>query len=142
MKVKYLFITVLSFNCLLFSQLPCPLISGTIPTPKRNCFNVSDETLYTIKSENHKVVCISEGMVSSILSHSDNTKTLIIRNNDDLYVYSNLDVILFKSKDKIEKNQLIGYATQDKDEEKYILQFQFWKKAESSKVDLNCSKSY
>ncbi|MBO6184624.1 MAG: peptidoglycan DD-metalloendopeptidase family protein [Chryseobacterium sp.] len=142
MIVKYLFITVLFFNCLLFSQLPCPLVFGTITTPKRSFFNVPDETLYTIKSENQKVVCLSEGIVSNILYHSDNTKTLIIRNNDDFYVYSNLDVILFKSKDKIEKNQLIGYAIRDKDDEKYVLQFQFWKKTESIKADLNCAKSY
>lgn len=132
----------LSINCFVFSQLPCPLQSGEIIPPILRCWGGRDESMNLIKSDNNQVISLEGGNVSSILTHSDNTKTLIIRNNDDFYTYSNLDKILVNLKDQIQKDQIIALASWQEDEENYQLIFQSWKRTQLLKVTLACTKPH
>lgn len=145
MKIRIVIILILSVNCLTYSQLPCPLKSGTFISskPKLNFrpYEHPDETGDRIRSENNQVFSLSEGKVVNILLHSDNSKTLFVRTVDDyFYIYSNLDKVFFKPQDKIEKDTLLGVALFDEDEKKYLVEFQYWKKTERLKVELNCKK--
>ncbi|MCX8523742.1 M23 family metallopeptidase [Chryseobacterium formosus] len=141
MKIRFLFLMVL-FTNFLFSQLPCPLKTGEIiPSILRCLGSGDDKSLNRIKSDNNQVFSLSEGKVVNILLHSDNSKTLLVRTVDDyFYTYSNLDKVFFKPQDKIEKDALLGFALFDEDEKKYLVEFQYWKKTERLKVELNCKK--
>lgn len=143
MKIRFLFLMVL-FTNFLFSQLPCPLKTGEIIPSMLRCLGSGDDkSLNRIKSDNNQVFSLSEGKVVNILLHSDNSKTLLVRTVDDyFYTYSNLDKVFFKPQDKIEKDALLGLALFDEDEKKYLVEFQYWKKTERLKVELNCKKPY
>jgi hypothetical protein len=140
MKIRFLFILALLANSL-FSQLPCPLKAGEIILPKFRVMGGNDESLNKIKSNNNQVFSLSEGKIVNVLSHDDNSKTLIVRTVDDyFYIYSNLDKIFFKIQDKIERGNLLGLALFDKEEQNYSVQFEYWKKTDPLKVELKCKK--
>ena len=147
MKIRFLITVFLSVNCFMFSQLPCPLQSGikkiSIP-PESGLFRgcIPDRTKNRISSESNKVISLSDGKVSSILVHRDNTKSLLIRSdNDHFFIYSNLDKIFFNTKDKVEKDQILGTALPDvENEANFLLDFEFWIKTEPIEVVLNCKK--
>jgi hypothetical protein len=98
-----------------------------------------DETRNRIQSKNNQVISVSNGKVVKIIQ-SDSGYSIIVKNgNDNFLVYSNLSNTLFKVNDIVEKDQLIGLANYDEYYASYIMDFQFWRKDESVKVDLKCS---
>lgn len=144
MKIRIVIILILSVNCLTYSQLPCPLKSGTFillkPKPNFRPYEHPDETRNRIRSENNQVISISNGKVVKIIK-SDSDYSLIIRNDKgNFFIYSNLSETVFKINDTVEKNQLLGLANYDEYYASYVMDFQFWKKDESVKVDLKCTK--
>ncbi|WP_267279965.1 peptidoglycan DD-metalloendopeptidase family protein [Chryseobacterium luquanense] len=131
-------------NCLIFSQLPCPLKSGTFillkPKPNFRPYEHPDETRDRISAENSQVISISNGKVVKIIK-SDSDYSLILKNDmENFFIYSNLSKTELKVNDTIEKDQLLGLANYDEYYASYIMDFQFWKKDQSIKVDLKCIK--
>jgi hypothetical protein len=147
MKIRFLIPALLSVNCCMFSQLPCPLQSGINKHPissEGHIYCFPDYTINNISSQNNQVISLSDGKVSNILVHKDHSQSIIIRSdNNEFFVYSNLDKTLFKVTDNVEKNQVLGFALSDEEnKEKYLLNFQLWKGTEPIRVDLNCKKPY
>ena len=144
MKAKFLFALFLLINGWVLSQYRCPLNSGTIalfkPRPNFSLYGHPDETRDRIQSKNNQVINVSKGKVVKIIQ-SDSDYSIIIRNDkDDFFIYSNLSKTVLKVNDTVEKDQLLGLANYDEYYASYVLDFQFWKKDESIKIDLNCTK--
>lgn len=139
MRTRFLIIVMISY-CI-FSHAQCPLANGLILTPKQisltACF---DETIYKIQSKSDKVLSISDGVVSKILNQHIGYTVIVRRKNDDFFIYLNLDRVFFKVNDTIRKDQMIALASQKENDKDYLLEFQFWKKTQPFKVDLNCTK--
>ncbi|WP_265429027.1 peptidoglycan DD-metalloendopeptidase family protein [Chryseobacterium sp. YIM B08800] len=141
MKIRILIVLFLHINCWMFSQYSCPLNSGRIILNKPNFYGHQDETNNRIKSESNQVISISNGKVAKIIK-SDSDYSLIIKNDtNNFFIYSNLSKTMLKENDTVEKSQILGLANYDEYYASYLLGFQFWKKDESIKVDLECTKS-
>ncbi|MBW8523207.1 M23 family metallopeptidase [Chryseobacterium chendengshani] len=143
MKTKLLMIIFSFLNCWVFSQYRCPMNSGTIilfqPKPDFHPYDHPDETRDRIQSKNNQVISVSSGKVIKIIQSDSDYSIIIKSSSDNFFVYSNLSNTLFKENDSVEKDQLLGLAIYDKYYASYVMDFQFWKKDESVKVDLKCS---
>lgn len=143
MKTKLLIIIFLFLNCWFFSQYPCPMNVGTIilfqPKPEFHPYGHPDETRDRIQSKNNQVISISKGKVVKIIQSDSDYSIIVKSGNDDFFVYSNLSNTFFKMNDTVEKYQLLGSANYDEFYTSYVIDFQFWKKGESFKVDLKCT---
>lgn len=138
MKFKFLAVIFLLMNCLIYSQYRCPLNSGEIVPIKQRFYVHVDESIIKIKSKSDDVFSISNGKVIKIIN-SDLDYSIIIKDDHHYFVYSNISKTNLLMNDKVKKNQLIAHAIKDKNEY-YLLQFQFWEKAEPKIVDLKCGK--
>ena len=143
MKIKLSIIIFLFLNCWALSQYRCPMNLGTIilfkAKPDFRPYGNPDETMDRIQSKNNQVISVSSGKVVKIIQ-SDSDYSIIVKiGNDDFFVYSNLSNTFFKVNDKVEKDQLLGSANYDEFYTSYVIDFQFWKKGESFKVDLKCT---
>lgn len=141
MKIRILIALFLHINCWFFSQYRCPLNSGRIILNKMNLYGHQDETKNRIKSDSNQVISVSNGEVVKIIK-SDSDYSLIIRNDkNNFFIYSNLSKTMLKENNKVDKDQSLGFANYDEYYASYVIDFQFWKKDESVKVDLKCTKS-
>lgn len=141
MKIRILIALFLHINCWFFSQYRCPLNSGRIILSKMSLYGHQDETKNRIKSDSNQVISVSNGEVVKIIK-SDSDYSLIIKNDkNNFFIYSNLSKILLKENDTVDKNELLGLANYDEYYTSYVIDFQFWEKDESVKIDLKCTKS-
>ncbi|MBL7703120.1 MAG: redoxin domain-containing protein [Ferruginibacter sp.] len=75
----------------------------------------------TFKSNDSSVYSITGGKVSTVV-RIDDIKVVIIQNEKMFYTYSNLGSTKIKTGDVVKPNQLIGFATNDFDEDKPTLE--------------------
>jgi len=141
MKIRILIALFLHINCWFFSQYRCPLNSGRIILNRMSLYGHQDETKNRIKSDSNRVISVSNGKVVKIIK-SDSDYSLIIRNDkNNFFIYSNLSKTMLKENDTVDKNELLGLANYDEYYASYVIDFQFWEKDESVKIDLECTKS-
>ncbi len=138
--MKFLTIIFLFFSQFSFSQeIDCPIENGRIYYNESYEFRIKNmgkplgnpicETIVHSKTKS-SVKSISNGIVSDVLDNNKNYISVLIRNNDEFYVYSNLSSISIKKEDEVKIGTLIGTISESPFSDHkidYVLEIQLWK---------------
>jgi len=100
--------------------------------PSRN-YRGQPNAAITFKSKDSTVFSVGGGVVTTVFNIED-FRVVIIKRNKIFYTYSNLKAVLVKKGDKINANQLIGYAGLDL--EKTIPTIDFYLSNDTSSIYL------
>ncbi|MDR2204863.1 MAG: M23 family metallopeptidase [Flavobacteriaceae bacterium] len=110
-------------NCICYSQI--------IDYNSTKNLLIDPNNSLTINSNKPNVISISEGKVSKILKHEDNTYSILIRKGDLFYVYSHISSVAKKIQiDKsVSKGDKIGKGIVAENGD-YTIQFEMFNKTD------------
>ena len=152
--MKFIAITFLLLSKFCFSQeIDCPVENGVTYYSESYDYKnkyIKPEINLCCKTQVYSekpisVISVSEGKIQKILT-INNILTIIVRKeNNEFYIYSNLNSTNLKKDDEIKKGDKIGEISKKdefSDKGDYILDFQYWQKTEPIDVfdQLKCIK--
>lgn len=137
MKNFFPFLILLTTNFYFSQNWDCPVSDGMVREEESYNYKVSVANLGVNSSKSviihsHKkslVFSVSEGEVSKIFFTSNGSKTILIENGTEQYIYSNLSSIKVSKGDEVKAGTKLGENGISPSPEKkkdFVLNFQYW----------------